>query len=177
MASAPQDLSEVYLLEKRKGEIEEVNIIPNGKRRCVAAPGPRAAPPPRGRSPPPQGRSPPRPKQKTPTPTPPPPVSAVRVSLESYMARGALQYADIILVRGKHFQPTSKRQEKCADGYSINTAQSNAPSTRMLFCKASKLSMLLVFMRSLRLLTLALLASLLDLVPKYFVFLAARPSG
>ena len=31
MASAPQDLSEVYLLEKRKGEIEEVNIIPNGK--------------------------------------------------------------------------------------------------------------------------------------------------
>ena len=37
MASAPQDLSEVYLLEKRKGEIEEVNIIPNGKRRCVAA--------------------------------------------------------------------------------------------------------------------------------------------
>ena len=30
MASAPQDLSEVYLLEKRKGEIEEVNIIPNG---------------------------------------------------------------------------------------------------------------------------------------------------
>jgi hypothetical protein len=43
MANAPQDLSEVYLLEKRKGEIEEVNIIPNGKRRCVAAPGPRAA--------------------------------------------------------------------------------------------------------------------------------------
>ena len=39
MASAPQDLSEVYLLEKRKGEIEEVNIIPNGKRRCVPSQG------------------------------------------------------------------------------------------------------------------------------------------
>ena len=80
MASAPQDLSEVYLLEKRKGEIEEVNIIPNGKRRCVAAPGPRAAHPPGGRSPPPQGRSPPRPKQKSPTPTPPPPVSAPKAA-------------------------------------------------------------------------------------------------
>ena len=61
MASAPQDLSEVYLLEKRKGEIEEVNILPNGKRRCVVAPGPRAAPPPRGRNPP-------RPKNNPPTP-------------------------------------------------------------------------------------------------------------
>ena len=94
MASAPQDLSEVYLLEKRKGEIEEVNIIPNGKRRCVVAPGPRAAPPPRGRSPP---------GPKNNPPTPPPPVSAAR-SLDSSMARGELQYADIILVRGKHFQ-------------------------------------------------------------------------
>ena len=50
-------------------------------------------------------------------------------------------------------------------------------STRMLFCKASKLSMLLVFMRSLLLLTLALSASLLDLAPKYLMFLATRPSG
>jgi len=86
MASAPQDLSEVYLLEKRKGEIEEVNILPNGKRRCVVAPGPRAAPPPRGRNPP-------RPKNNP--PTPPPPVSAAR-SLDSFMARGALQYTNTL---------------------------------------------------------------------------------
>ena len=128
-----------------------------------AARGPSA----RGAQPSAQGRSPPRPKQKSPTPTPPPPVSAVR-GLESYMARGALQYADIILVRGKHFQQLQNAG-----------VQPDMPrtSTRMLFCKASKLSMLLVFMRSLLLLTLALSASLLDLVPKYFMFLATRPSG
>ena len=109
MASAPQDLSEVYLLEKRKGEIEEVNIIPDGKRRCVAAPGPRAPPPPRGRSPP-------RPKKNP--PTPPPPVSAAR-SLDSFMARGELQYADIILVRGKHFLLTFNRCYRASSSFGI----------------------------------------------------------
>ena len=223
----------------------------------MAAPGPRAAPPPRVRSPP-------RPKKNP--PTPPPPVSAAR-SLDSFMARGELQYADIIFVRGKHFQqlqnagvqpeavvvavrglgrpisactggvpglnyagrfqfimmismlciPNLQGRESlsnttCRPGWrgslsptrewvqlllaknttsfllvtalfqlylraNLTSTTMLRRSTRMLFCKASKLSMLLVFMRSLLLLTLALSASLLDLVPKYFMFLATRPSG
>ena len=170
----------------------------------MAAPGPRAAPPPRGRSPP-------RPKKNP--PTPPPPVSAAR-SLDSFMARGELQslrYADIILVRGKHFQQlqnagvqpeavvvavvdsvlsaTLRLRVHGLDAVlvtalfqlylraNLTSTTMLRTSTRMLFCKASKLSMLLVFMRSLLLLTLALSASLLDLVPKYFMCLATRPSG